>query len=100
MVLIIALIGTGLATVALGLLAGDRAGESGTALAMKMLIFWSPRSLMHYAGLFIHIANTRLYIPALTSSPGDANLFIPLSLSIEESNQRCTRCLNVRPVMF
>lgn len=29
---------------------------------------------MHYAGLFIHIANTRLYIPALTSSPGDANL--------------------------
>jgi hypothetical protein len=39
MVLIIALIGTGLATVALGLLAGDRAGESGTALAMKMLAY-------------------------------------------------------------
>jgi hypothetical protein len=39
MVLIIALIGTGLATVALGLLAGDRAGGVGNGAAMKMLAY-------------------------------------------------------------
>jgi hypothetical protein len=71
MVLIIALIGTGLATVALGLLAGDRAGESGTALAMKMLAYILVAPVADaLCGPFIHIANTRLYIPALTSSPG------------------------------
>jgi hypothetical protein len=71
MVLIIALIGTGLAKCCTGPAGGRQGrGESETALAMKMLlIFYRPVAYMHYAGL-LFIANTRLYIPALTSSPG------------------------------
>jgi O-antigen/teichoic acid export membrane protein len=102
MVLIIALIGTGLATVALGLLAGDRAGESGTALAMKMLAIYILVAPVADAlcGPFYSYRQYKTLHSSPYILPGDANLFIPLSLSIEESNQRCTRCLNVRPVMF